>query len=207
MTLEAKNAHNYAYEYIRNRILDGSYRGGIKLVEERLAEEIGVSRTPIREAVRRLEQEGLIKNKRIYKPTKQDLLYLYEMRVLLESYTAKKAARNMSNETLNELKKTIEKARQAQGESIYIANQRFHDLITNECQNPVITETLLRVRTVFYLVSLSIDFYKRPQIIDEHEAIYMAIKDRNEALASELMVKHLERDTDFTISELSKLVL
>lgn len=61
---KATTAQTKAYEMIRDRILNGAYPGGMKLVEERLAEEIGVSRTPIREAIRRLEQEGLIKRKK-----------------------------------------------------------------------------------------------------------------------------------------------
>lgn len=65
MILDKKNAQKFAYEYIRERILNGTYSGGMKLVEERLADEIGVSRTPIREAIKTLEQEGLIKKSKL----------------------------------------------------------------------------------------------------------------------------------------------
>ena len=80
------NAQLLAYETIRHNIIHGDLPGGKKLIEERLAEQIGVSRTPIREAIRRLEQEGFIKNKRVYLPTKVDLKQLYEVKSLCTFY-------------------------------------------------------------------------------------------------------------------------
>ncbi|MFL0507419.1 GntR family transcriptional regulator [Ureibacillus sp. 179-F W5.1 NHS] len=203
MVSDKKSAQIYAYEYIRDRMLDGTYKGGMKVVEERLADEIGVSRTPIREAIRRLEQEGLIKDKHIYDPTVQDLINIYEMRILVESFAAQKAAKHMTPETLKELKNTLKESRKAQSKNIYAANQRFHDLIAEECRNPKMIEILEKVRTVFYLFSLKLDIYKRPQLIDEHEEIYKAIEERNEELAGELMAQHLRNDRDFTLEELS----
>jgi DNA-binding GntR family transcriptional regulator len=203
MVSDKMNAQKLAYEYIRERMLDGTYKGGMKLVEERLAGEIGVSRTPIREAIKRLEQEGLIKNKHIYNPTAQDLIYIYEIRIVLESFAAKRAAKNMTTETIIELENTIKKSRdllmEGQSKNIYNANQRFHDLIINECQNPIMIERLEKARTIFYLFSLRLDIYNRPNLIDEHEEIYKAIKNKNEQLAGDLMAKHLSKDMNFTL--------
>ncbi|MFC7684478.1 GntR family transcriptional regulator [Ureibacillus sp. GCM10028918] len=203
MVSDKKNAQKYAYEFIRDRMLDGTFEGGMKIVEERLAQDIGVSRTPIREAIRRLEQEGLIKNKHIYNPTVEDLKYLYEMRILLESFAAEKAAKSMTPEMMKELRNTIKESRSARSESIYNATQRFHDIIVNECHNPSMITILEKARTIFYLFSLKFDIYKRPLLIDEHEEIYSAIKDRNEQLAGELMAKHLYNDMNFTLAEIS----
>lgn len=203
MILDKKNAQKFAYEYIRERILNGTYSGGMKLVEERLADEIGVSRTPIREAIKTLEQEGLIKKKQIVNPTAQDLIYLYDIRILLEGFAAKRAAKNMTPEKIKELEKTIKNSRSSfmdgQSKEMYNANQRFHELIINECQNPLIVEKLEEARTIFYLFSLRFDLYSRPNIIEEHEEIYHAIKDKNEQLANELMAKHLQNDMNFTL--------
>ncbi len=58
---KAKTAQIYAYETVRDRILQGKYEGQTKLIEDKLAKELQISRTPVREAIRRLEQEGLIK--------------------------------------------------------------------------------------------------------------------------------------------------
>ena len=204
MVSDKMNAQKLAYEYIRERMLDGTYKGGMKLGEERLAGEIGVSRTPVREAIKRLEQEGLIKNKHIYNPTAQDLIYIYEMRIVLESFAAKRAAENMTPETIIELENTIKKSRdllikEGQSKNIYNSNQRFHELIINECKNPIMIERLEKARTIFYLFSLRLDIYNRPHLIDEHEEIYKAIKNKNEQLAGDLMAKHLSRDMSFTL--------
>lgn len=205
MVSDKKNAQKHAYEYIRDRMLDGTFKGGMKIVEERLSQEIGVSRTPIREAIRRLEQEGLIKKKHIYNPTVEDLKYIYEMRILLESFAAEKAAKFMTEETIKELKNTIKESRSLRSESIYISNQRFHDLIVNECHNPNMISILEKARTIFYLFSIKLDIYKRPLLIDEHEEIYKAIKNRDEQLAGELMANHLYNDMNYTLAEISSI--
>lgn len=203
MVSDKMNAQKLAYEYIRERMLDGTYKGGMKLVEERLADEIGVSRTPIREAIKRLEQEGLIKNKHIYNPTAQDLIYIYEIRIALESFAANRAAKNMTTETIIELENSIKKSRNSlldgHSKNTYNENQRFHELIINECQNPIMIEKLEKAQTIFYLFSLRLDIYNRPHLIDEHEEIYNAIKNKNEQLAGELMTKHLYKDMNFTL--------
>ena len=152
MISDKMNAQKLAYEFIRERMLDGTYKGGMKLVEERLAGEIGVSRTPIREAIKRLEQEGLIKNKLIYNPTAQDLIYIYEIRIVLESFAAKRAAKNMTTEMIIELENTIKESRnslmEGQSKNTYNANQRFHELIINECQNPIMIEKLEKAQSI-----------------------------------------------------------
>jgi len=203
MVSDKMNAQKLAYDYIRERMLDGTYKGGMKLVEERLAGEIGVSRTPIREAIKRLEQEGLIKNKQIYNPTAQDLIYIYELRIVLESFAAKRAAKNMTAETIIELENSIKNSRnllmQGHTKNLYNETHYFHELIINECQNPIMIERLENARTIFYLFSLRFDIYNRPHLIDEHEEIYKAIKDKNEQLAGELMAKHLYKDMNFTL--------
>lgn len=203
MVSDKINSQKLAYEYIRERMLDGTYTGGMKLGEERLASEIGVSRTPIREAIKRLEQEGLIKNKQIYNPTAQDLIYIYELRILLESFAAKRAATNMSPEKIKELENTLKKSQQSFMEekpnNSYSETQRFHDLIVNECQNPIIIDKLEKAQTIFYLFSLKFDLYNRPNLVVEHEAIYKAIKSKNEQLAGELMAEHLYKDMNFTL--------
>jgi len=203
MVSDKMNAQKLAYDYIRERMLDGTYKGGMKLVEERLAGEIGVSRTPIREAIKRLEQEGLIKNKQIYNPTAQDLIYIYELRIVLESFAAKRAAKNMTAETIIELENSIKNSRnllmEGHTKNLYNETHYFHELIINECQNPIMIERLENARTIFYLFSLRFDIYNRPHLIDEHEEIYKAIKDKNEQLAGELMAKHLYKDMNFTL--------
>ena len=85
MTQSDKNsrfASKQAYEIIRDRILNGDLPGGTKIVEEKLAADLGFSRTPIREALRQLSYEGLIVNKKVVQPTEKDLRNLFQVRSL-----------------------------------------------------------------------------------------------------------------------------
>lgn len=194
-----KNAQIVAYETLRDQILSGELEGGTKLVEDRLAEDIGVSRTPIREAIRRLEQEGLIINKRVFKPNSMNYIHLFEMRILIECFAVKKAAKYMTDEELVLLKNMIDLARSSLGEEVMEANRMFHDMIVKQSRNPVMIETVEKMRSIIYLFSKAVVFNKRPMLIDEHEGIYRAIAARNGELASDLMEKHLKADLQFTL--------
>jgi len=197
------NAYRLAYESIRNLILSGELIGGIKLVEERLAEKIGVSRTPIREAIRHLEQEGLIRNKRVYKPTKEDLIYSSEFITLIESHAAKIAAKNMSKEKLSQLKQVLKESKKGTIDEIVSANKKFHELIYAECNNPVMIAEIQKMNAVFLLSRRSLIKNKRPLLYEEHEEIYRAIASKDGELASELMRKHLESDLKYMLRYLS----
>ena len=197
------NAYRLAYESIRNLILSGELIGGIKLVEERLAEKIGVSRTPIREAIRHLEQEGLIRNKRVYKPTKEDLIYSSEFITLIESHAAKMAAQNMSKEKLSQLKQVLKESKKGTIDEIVSANKKFHELIYAECNNPVMIAEIQKMNAVFLLSRRSLIKNKRPLLYEEHEEIYRAIASKDGELASELMRKHLESDLKYMLRYLS----
>ena len=85
---KSRPAYNQSYEIIRDMILQGDIPRGTKIVEEKLASELGVSRTPIRESIRKLEQEGLIANKMVINPSEKDLRNTFQVRMLLEGHSA-----------------------------------------------------------------------------------------------------------------------
>lgn len=199
-SITTSNAYRLAYETIRKEILIGKLPGGSKLVEERLAENIGVSRTPIREAIRRLEQEGLIKNKRVYKPTKSDIINTFELRMLIECYAVRLAAKNMSFEKLNELKQAVENSRTFSIDENVNANKHFHDLIVSECNNPIMIAEANKMNAIIYLFNCTFFKNNRPHLYEEHKEIYHAIKERDEELAVSLLQKHLEVDLQFILT-------
>ena len=94
----------YTYEILRDKILNGELPSGMKIVEEKLAAELGVSRTPIRDSIRKLEHEGLVVQKRVVKPTEKDLRNMFSVRILLEGYSARCAANFLKE---NEIEKTV----------------------------------------------------------------------------------------------------
>lgn len=197
---EMKNAQEFAYQTIREAIVNGTYPGEMKLVEEKVAAEIGVSRTPVREAVRRLEQEGLVKNKRVFKPSETDLRHLFEMRILIESHAAEKAAMYMLDEDIEKLRMAITAAKNSTlNDEIIAFNKQFHDLIVAESRNTVMIDTVNRMQAVIYMFSRTVVMHRRPGLLEEHEEVCRAIEKREPLQAREAMKTHLEADLDFTL--------
>lgn len=196
-------AYLQSYEIIRDKILNGEIPGGTKIVEEKLATELGVSRTPIRESIRRLEHEGLIVKKRVVKPTEKDLRNMFNVRILLEGYSAKCAASYLHENDLKALWECVEIGRTGTFEEIMKANERFHEIIVHASNNPVMIDIIDRMQSIIYLFRRTVVFYNRPFLIDEHEKIYEAIKAREGQTAELLMQQHLQSDLDFCLHLLS----
>ncbi|MFJ8066022.1 GntR family transcriptional regulator [Psychrobacillus sp. NPDC096426] len=202
MTQSDKNsrfASKQAYEMIRDRILNGDLPGGAKIVEEKLAVDLGFSRTPIREALRQLSHEGLIVNKKVVKPTEKDLRNLFQVRSLLEGFSAKAAATYLPKEELDSLSNCIKIGREGTVEEIMKANERFHEIIVHASGNALMVDTIDRMKSVIYLFRKTVVLYNRPRLIDEHEQIYEAIKQRDGETAKKLMEDHLKEDLDFCL--------
>ncbi|WP_335574338.1 GntR family transcriptional regulator [Neobacillus vireti] len=195
----SRPAFHQSYEIIRDRILNGELPGGTKIVEEKVAAELGVSRTPIRESIRKLEQEGLIVNKRVVKPTEKDLRNMFQVRILLEGFSAKCAASYLKEDELESLYNCVEIGRKGTVEEIMRANERFHEIIVNASNNPVMIDIIDRMQSTIYLFRKTVVFYNRPHLIDEHEEIYEAIKARDGEKAEMLMKSHLQADLDFCL--------
>lgn len=193
------SAYLQSYEYIRDKILHGELEGGTKLVEERLANELGVSRTPVREAIRKLEEEGLVKQKKVIKPTEADLRYMFEVRILLEGAAARSAAEFMKEENLIRLKECIAIGRTGSTDEIMEANKDFHELIVGATNNPIMVDIIERMKSIIYLFRKTVVYHKRPSLIDEHEQIYEAIVAHDGQAAEDLMKKHLQADLDFCL--------
>jgi DNA-binding GntR family transcriptional regulator len=194
-----QHAYLQSYEYIRDQILNGELERGTKLIEEKLAEELGVSRTPIRESIRKLEQEGLVQQKRVVNPTDMDLRHYFQVRILLESFAARSAATYMNQDDLHQLKQCIDIGRTGTTEEIMEANKQFHDIIVNATNNPVMVDTIERMQSIIYLFRKTVVYHNRPFLIDEHQEIYDAIVSHNGDEAERLMKEHIQADLEFCL--------
>lgn len=188
-----------SYERIRDKILNGELPRGTKLIEEKLAEEIGVSRTPVREAIRKLEQEGLIQQKRVVNPTETDLRNLFQVRILLEGFAARSAAQFLQMENIKELRHCIDVGRSGTTDEIMKVNERFHDIIIKETHNPFMIDTIERMQSIIYLFRKTAVYHNRPFLMDEHEEICNAIENHDSERAEQLMKSHLKTDLEFCI--------
>ena len=140
-------AADQAYEFIRDAIAAGTYTPGSRLREEELADDIGVSRTPIREALRRLDSEGVVefvpnRGAHVAAWSDQDLAEIFDLRAVLEGFAARLAARNISDEQLQLLRDlSVEMDELAAGRSkdrlerISALNNEFHRIVVEASGN------------------------------------------------------------------------
>lgn len=159
-----------AYAFIRERILSGEYPPGAPLMTEQLAEVVGVSRTPIRDALRQLESDGLVEiqprlGASVTKMDLREFLELCDMRLALESHAAGLAATNRSKLELNEIKFALEAMRtlteriaEAPAEEPLLselmkADVRFHIAIMVAAHNQLMKKEILRLHLINRVVS------------------------------------------------------
>jgi len=142
------------YGVLRQGIVDGTYRPQQRLVELELADELSASRTPVREALQRLEQEGLVVASRhgwiVRDHTAVDILRIYDVRIALEGYASKLAAERASDEDLRHLQSVHESMRAKQGladrEEFVTLHDEFHNAIVEAADNATLAEAIRRYR-------------------------------------------------------------
>ena len=128
------------FEQLERDILTGKYQRGEVLSEMRLSAELGVSRTPIREALRRLEQENILSDSGrgavVVGISKEDMLDMYEMRIQIEGLAAQRAAACISQQQLQQMRETldlqrfyIQQSNSDHADQIKDLDSRFHQLL------------------------------------------------------------------------------
>ncbi|UUZ82296.1 GntR family transcriptional regulator [Paenibacillus sp. P26] len=196
---KSRSAYQQSYEVLRDMILKGEIAQGTKLVEEKLAADLGVSRTPIRESIRKLEQEGLIVNKRVVKLSETDLRNTFELRMLLEGHAARSAAAYLSDQALAALEHCVRIGHTGTKDEIMEANKEFHEIIMRATNNSLMIDLFERMQSVIYLFRQTVVYYNRPFLIEEHQRICEAIKAHDGDTAERLMKEHLQADLDFCL--------
>lgn len=123
----------------------------------------------------------------------------FEVRKLLEGHAAGKAASYMDDNQLEALRRCVEIGHNGTVEEIMEANREFHELIMRASNNALMMDLFDRMTSVIYLFRQTVVQHQRPFLIDEHEAIYGAIKARDGAKAEQLMKDHLQADLEFCL--------
>lgn len=198
------------FNTLRQAILKGELAPGERLMEIQLAEKLGVSRTPIREAIRKLELEGLVlmiprKGAEVAKISEKSLRDVLEVRRSLEELAIELACQRMTEEELVDLEQAQRAFRQAisQGMAMSIAetDEHYHDIIYQGTCNDKLVQMLNNLREQMYRYRLEYikDEDKRQVLLVEHEHILAALKGRNIAEAKTAMREHIDNQ-EITVS-------
>lgn len=187
---------------IENDILNGKYKPGESLTESQIASELKVSRTPVREAIRQLELEGLL----AYVPNKgaivkglssEDVRDIFEIRIKIEGLAAKRAAANITASQLKELKEVVEfeefYTHKDDTCQILRLDTKFHEIIFRASGSRLLDHTLTSFHHYIQRArNLSLkDKERAKKALAEHMAIMMAIEKRDREKAETLMEEHI----------------
>jgi len=218
--MKSVNRNTYApfrdqiYEKLRNKIIFRGWGSGTILSEGELAKSFGISRTPIREAIRRLESEGLIrvipkKGILIPKIQKKDVEEIFELREIIYSYAIKKAVENVTPRDIGRLEKIVKRAEMYikgnNNASLVHLSMQFHELILGLAGNKRFLEIdrILKAHIIRNSSEL-FDANERKRIGWEgHKEIVAAIKKRNKKLACEKMREHFEKGKELLLGKMN----
>lgn len=190
------------FHTLREAILKGDLKPGERLMELQLAEKLGVSRTPIREAIRMLEQEGLAvtmprKGAEVAKMTLKDMEDVLEIREALDELAVKVACTRITEEQLQKLRNSAarfeESTKTGNLKSIAEEDVSFHDIIYEATGNPKLVNLLnnLREQIYRYRVEYLKDSSNYPILVREHQAIIDALKEKDEQRVVTAMHEHV----------------
>jgi DNA-binding GntR family transcriptional regulator len=198
---ELKPTQKDAYTLILEAIDSGTYRPGDRLVESELADRFGVSRTPIREALQRLETQSLLtrdgRSLIVASLDHNQLSELYVVRAELEGLAARLAARHATQEEVRVLRDMVEEDRALidQPKALSRANRRFHKQIHLASHNRYLVQQLDLVhRSMALMATTSLAAEGRGQdALAEHDAIVAAIAGREEDTAYHALRDHISK--------------
>ncbi|MCP8970093.1 GntR family transcriptional regulator [Ectobacillus ponti] len=209
------------YEAIKNAIITGTFEPGKRLTEEMLASEFHVSRTPIREALKQLEHDGLVtalkKGVSVRSFTREDIQQIYNLRALLESYAASQAAVYRSVDDIASMRAANLRYKEAlQKESsldlhtiheVMKINQLFHEAVITASQNEHLRFHISKV-VMLPLMFHSFYWYDLGQIqasLQAHETMVTAIERQDAERAKIVMQEHVYQARDHVLDHLEEI--
>lgn len=202
MTSSGSSLRGKVYQSIRDEILSGAYQEGEELVEASLGEKLGVSRTPVREALRQLALEDLVNiipNKGAFVKgiAAEDVEDIYIIRSKLEGLCARWAAKRVTEEELAAMEEVIclseFHAQREHYERVYEQDTHFHELLYEACHSRMLSALLSQYHQYVQKVrKLTIQNHRRSTMSsDEHKGILDAIRDQDEDRAERLATQHI----------------
>lgn len=189
-----------AYRRLLEEIRQGALLPGARLREIELAARLGISRTPVREAIRQLESDGLVVHLPRQGATVRTLDYpeimeLYEMRTVLEGTAAQLAARSASDVELAELRAlNADLSRAGHGRDAYELNRQFHLTLLDAAKNRFLVKAASTIQKTLFILGPTtlIEPQRAKQAVAEHSALLDALEARDGARAQAVMRAHME---------------
>ena len=203
------------FHTLRDAILTGKLVPGERLMENQLAEKLGVSRTPIREALRMLELENLVelvprKGAQVLEMTEKDIVDVLEVREVLESLATSQACVKMVETDLAQLKMLQNEFEQlCKGndlEAIVDVDEKFHDIIFASTQNDKLVQIFNNLRIQLYrfrMAHVKLDSSKNALVI-HHQNIISAIENRQPELGAKAAQDHIHYHVNFIVNSIQK---
>lgn len=190
------------FNTLRQAIITGEFAPGERLMEISLANRLGVSRTPVREAIRKLELEGLVimiprKGAQVARITEKNLRDVIEIRTVLEEFAAVLACERIDQSGLHDLRQAHEDFTRSveNGDILDIVDkdETFHDTIFRATNNDRLISIINNLREQFYRYRMEYvkDIRQRSNLVEEHRELLDAISSRDSIKAKELMKTHL----------------
>jgi DNA-binding GntR family transcriptional regulator len=192
---------DFVYESLRDAISDGRIASGARVREEEVARSLGVSRTPVREALQRLQQRGILilgpgRGLMVAQLSHEQIIELYAMREILEGSAARFAARHATAAEIANLYDLQEQLRTAEDDMLHITlNRRFHQAIYEAAHNRYLMQTLESLNDSFVLLRSST--FRLPHrgrnSDEERRRIIEAIEKRDPELAEKAAREHIRQ--------------
>lgn len=207
--------YEQAYEAILRMILDGELEPGQRVTEGALAESLGVSPTPVREAMRKLEHDGLLESKgstmRVLALTSQDIEQLYVAREALEVTAIKAAITQLDTSDFEALHMLLTRAEAAATQRDFLvlvrANTAFHDRLLEASGNPWLKSAIGFVRRplLFARIQITLDEDELNRLLHDHREILKTLEAGDPEQAVTVMRRHMRADCDYMCTALEKL--
>lgn len=210
-----KSLREEVYDSLKKSILHGKLKGGQRLLEEQLAHQIGISRTPVREAFHKLERDELVTRLpkggfAVREFTKEDVEEIFGIRSALESYAAYLATLHISPEKISNLEKKIEETEKAlksgDDDKVVQLHTEFHDLLYKSCRSKKLIEMINNFRDYFYRYRPALLHTEKGMrdSIEGHRQMLAAMKKKNPRLVERLVRNHLARGKEIIIKEINE---
>ena len=200
---QSQSANALAYNYLMDEIRSGRLRGGTHVVAEKVALTLGVSRIPVREAIRQLASEGFmtIRSNRgaVVTPLgRNEIAELYEMRAVLEAFAMRFVAERINPQGLEEAEIALQRLARSPGDVDWFitAHDQFHDVLLDYCPRPRLVDEIRRIRRAaepYLRMTLRVSSTAIRNTAGEHAEVVEQIRTRDPDVAEAGMREHILR--------------